>query len=179
MTTGDDATVQSMIQGTAPLARCTQGGDERGPKKVGATRLLALAQVNSTSVCVVYEPSVRAVPHALCKHQATQYCGRISSESTSLLLYRSIRSSLIRQKRGGSLVFGRAILKMRRADTVFALASAPGRSGVSVVRVSGPSATKAVTAILGRQTIPQPRQLAYRRILHPTSGELLDRGMVR
>lgn len=68
---------------------------------------------------------------------------------------------------------------MRRADTVFALASGAGRSGVAVIRVSGPSSGRALKSMLGPQALPPPRQLVYRRIMHPSSGEILDRGMVR
>jgi tRNA modification GTPase len=62
------------------------------------------------------------------------------------------------------------------ADTIFALASAPGRAGVAVVRVSGPAAGP----VLDRMTKsrPAPRSVCYRRLRHPTTGEILDRGIV-
>ncbi|QYX56994.1 tRNA uridine-5-carboxymethylaminomethyl(34) synthesis GTPase MnmE [Roseovarius sp. SCSIO 43702] len=41
-------------------------------------------------------------------------------------------------------------------DTIFALSSAPGKAGVAVVRVSGPSAFTACEALAGR--VPEPRR---------------------
>lgn len=60
--------------------------------------------------------------------------------------------------------------------TIFALASAPGRAGVSVVRVSGPGAGRALDAMAGPR--PAPRRASGRFIRHPESGEKLDRAVV-
>lgn len=60
--------------------------------------------------------------------------------------------------------------------TIFALASAHGRAGVAVVRISGPGAGRALDAIAGPR--PQPRRASGRFIRHPESGEKLDRGVV-
>ncbi len=65
---------------------------------------------------------------------------------------------------------------MSSNSTIFALSSAPGRSGVAVVRVSGPNAGMVLNVMAPKR--PKPREAAGRRILHPTSGELLDRGIV-
>jgi len=61
-------------------------------------------------------------------------------------------------------------------DTIFALASAPGRAGVAVFRVSGPQAATAL-ARLTSQREPVPRVLTHQIIKDPKSDELLDDGM--
>ncbi|MBA2589931.1 MAG: tRNA uridine-5-carboxymethylaminomethyl(34) synthesis GTPase MnmE [Alphaproteobacteria bacterium] len=50
------------------------------------------------------------------------------------------------------------------ASTIFALASAPGRAGVAVVRMSGPDAGQMATALAG--SLPPPRQAVLRRLQH-------------
>lgn len=65
---------------------------------------------------------------------------------------------------------------MTSPPTIFALSTAPGRAGVAVVRISGPNAGMALN-VMGPKR-PKPREAAGRRILHPTTGELLDRGIV-
>lgn len=60
--------------------------------------------------------------------------------------------------------------------TIFALASAPGRAGVAVIRVSGTGAGRVLSAMAGPR--PHPRRAAVRVIRHPESGETLDRGLV-
>ncbi|MEJ0061905.1 MAG: tRNA uridine-5-carboxymethylaminomethyl(34) synthesis GTPase MnmE [Alphaproteobacteria bacterium] len=61
------------------------------------------------------------------------------------------------------------------ADTIFALASAPGRAGVAVMRISGPLAGEALRQLTGRD-LPEPRRAALREFHHP-GGALLDRGL--
>ena len=65
---------------------------------------------------------------------------------------------------------------MRHTDTIFALASAPGRAGVAILRVSGPAARDAVNA-LTRKMIPPPRR-AVVRALKCRSGEPIDNALV-
>lgn len=65
---------------------------------------------------------------------------------------------------------------MRADETIFALSSAPGRAGVAVVRVSGPQAIAALKALTGR--VPARRKAELAEIRHPTSGEMIDRGLV-
>mgnify|MGYP000153287141 CR=1 FL=1 len=64
------------------------------------------------------------------------------------------------------------------ADTVAALATAPGRAAVAVVRLSGPAAR----AIAGRLHPGIPTQPSHtvrlRTLRHPTSGVVLDRALV-
>ncbi len=61
-------------------------------------------------------------------------------------------------------------------DTIFALASAPGRSGVAVIRVSGTQAEASVRA-LTRAAAPQPRSVSLRR-LYDEEGGALDEALV-
>ena len=61
-------------------------------------------------------------------------------------------------------------------ETICALASAAGRAGVAVIRISGPAAGTALRALSG--PLPGPRHASLRKLRHPLSGELLDRGLV-
>ncbi|GGZ23851.1 tRNA uridine-5-carboxymethylaminomethyl(34) synthesis GTPase MnmE [Asticcacaulis endophyticus] len=58
--------------------------------------------------------------------------------------------------------------------TIFALASAQGRAGVSVIRISGPHAFEVVTALLGR--LPKPRFASYGELTW--QGDLIDKALV-
>lgn len=60
-------------------------------------------------------------------------------------------------------------------DTVYALATAQGKAGVAVVRVSGPRAFAACHAICG--DVPAPRRAAL-RVLRDGDGERLDQALV-
>ncbi|MEQ8432720.1 MAG: tRNA uridine-5-carboxymethylaminomethyl(34) synthesis GTPase MnmE [Oceanicaulis sp.] len=60
-------------------------------------------------------------------------------------------------------------------DTIFALASAPGRAGVAVIRVSGPLAGPALDAVAGAPR-PTPRVAALRRFI-TADGFEIDRGL--
>src|SRR4051812_29904341 len=63
------------------------------------------------------------------------------------------------------------------ADTIFAPATAPGRAGIAVVRVSGPAAAAACRALTGRAP-PEPRRAVLRRIVDPANQEILDDALV-
>jgi len=60
--------------------------------------------------------------------------------------------------------------------TIFALATPPGRSGVAVIRVSGPDAGSALDAVAGTPR-PEPRVATLRR-LRTATGEAIDTGLV-
>lgn len=60
-------------------------------------------------------------------------------------------------------------------DTIFALASAPGKSGVSVIRLSGPQAFAAGRKLAG--DLPPPRSAGL-RLLRAASGEKIDEALV-
>jgi len=59
-------------------------------------------------------------------------------------------------------------------DTVFALASARGKAGVAVIRVSGDQAWLAAEALCG--ALPEPRKAGLRRVSH--EGRVLDEALV-
>lgn len=59
-------------------------------------------------------------------------------------------------------------------DTIFALASARGRAGVSVVRISGPQAHAAVAALT--PNLPDARRMGLRRL--SWQGEAIDEALV-
>lgn len=60
-------------------------------------------------------------------------------------------------------------------DTIFALASAPGKAGVAVIRVSGPRAHLAGVALSGRSL---PARGTSLRLLRDNAGERLDEALV-
>ena len=62
------------------------------------------------------------------------------------------------------------------ADTIFALSSGRPPAAVSLIRVSGPAAHDAGRRIAG--SLPEPRLAAVRELRNPSSGELLDQGLV-
>ena len=59
-------------------------------------------------------------------------------------------------------------------DTIFALATARGKAGIAVVRVSGPAALEAAAALGVHGLVP--RQVALRRLM--VGEDLLDDGLV-
>ena len=59
-------------------------------------------------------------------------------------------------------------------DTIFALASGAGRAGIAVVRLSGPGAGPALTALAG--TPPPPRTAGLKRLAW--QGEEIDQGLL-
>lgn len=61
-------------------------------------------------------------------------------------------------------------------DTIFALSSGRGRSGVAVIRVSGPKARSALEVIAG--PAPDARQAVLRKLIDPDSSEPLDEAIV-
>lgn len=60
-------------------------------------------------------------------------------------------------------------------DTIFALATAQGKAGVAIVRISGPSAFSACKALCG--SVPEPRKSGLRRMTS-ADGALLDQVLV-
>jgi len=60
-------------------------------------------------------------------------------------------------------------------DTIFALATPPGRSAVAILRISGPASRFVLETICGR--VPAPR-VASLRTLRDVSGQAIDRGLV-
>lgn len=62
------------------------------------------------------------------------------------------------------------------ADTIFALASAPGRAGVSIVRLSGAQSGNILKRITARP-LPDPRKAVLRKFIDPESHTPLDTGL--
>src|SRR5438045_702034 len=60
--------------------------------------------------------------------------------------------------------------------TIYAPATAAGRAGIAIVRVSGSAAAPIAAALCG--ALPAPRRAQLAALTHPGSGELLDRGLV-
>jgi tRNA modification GTPase len=59
--------------------------------------------------------------------------------------------------------------------TIYALASAPGRAGVAVLRVSGTAAGSALKALAG--ALPEPRRARLAAFRDPATGEPVDTGL--
>jgi tRNA modification GTPase len=64
-----------------------------------------------------------------------------------------------------------------RRNTIFALASGPGRGPISVIRVSGPDCAVALQAMTHAKPLAE-RVAAVREVRDPLTGELLDRAVV-
>ena len=62
------------------------------------------------------------------------------------------------------------------SDTIFALATAPGRAAVAIIRLSGPKTGLALTTLAGR--LPPPREAALRTLRGPADKIVLDRALV-
>ncbi len=60
-------------------------------------------------------------------------------------------------------------------DTIYALASAPGRAGVGVIRVSGPRARPVSEALAG--SLPDPRRSSL-RAFRSADGAVIDQGLL-
>ena len=60
-------------------------------------------------------------------------------------------------------------------DTIVAIATAPGRGGVGVVRLSGPQALSIASLVVGEQSL-SPRVAHFRRF-RDQAGEILDEGL--
>src|SRR5262245_469928 len=60
------------------------------------------------------------------------------------------------------------------SDTIAALATAPGRSGIGVIRVSGPRVPDIAREMLG--DLPEPRR-AVLRVFRDAAGDMLDGGL--
>ncbi|MBK1836482.1 tRNA uridine-5-carboxymethylaminomethyl(34) synthesis GTPase MnmE [Azospirillum sp. YIM B02556] len=61
--------------------------------------------------------------------------------------------------------------------TIYALATAPGRSSVAVVRISGPGAGSALAALTGRP-LPMPRRAVLTKLRNPKTGDALDDALI-
>ncbi|KAF0118302.1 MAG: tRNA modification GTPase [Rhodospirillaceae bacterium] len=62
-------------------------------------------------------------------------------------------------------------------ETIFALATPPGRGGVGMVRLSGAVAAWVLTEVTAAP-LPPPRRASVRSVRDPATGEVLDHGLV-
>jgi len=60
-------------------------------------------------------------------------------------------------------------------ETIFALATPPGRSAIQIIRVSGPGAARALRRLAGK--VPPPRQATMAQ-LNAKDGQVLDQAMI-
>ena len=60
--------------------------------------------------------------------------------------------------------------------TIFALSSGRPPAAIAVLRVSGPRAGDAITALCGK--LPEPRRAALRRLRAPATKAVLDEALV-
>ena len=64
-------------------------------------------------------------------------------------------------------------------DTIVALSTPPGRSGIGVIRVSGPDALKILRLLVASDSFnPQPKLLNLRSLIDPLTGDILDQALV-
>jgi tRNA modification GTPase len=61
-------------------------------------------------------------------------------------------------------------------DTIFALATAPGRAAIAVIRISGPRSDEALRALAGRDLAPRVASLC--RLKDPPTGATIDESLV-
>ncbi len=64
---------------------------------------------------------------------------------------------------------------MHDSQTIFALASAAGKSGIAIIRISGDRTTKALEA-LGCKNIPEPRKATLKKLYR--ENELIDEAVI-
>lgn len=61
-------------------------------------------------------------------------------------------------------------------DTIFALATPPGRGALALIRLSGPHVASALLALCGKTFAPRVATLT--KLTDPVSGDVLDQGLV-
>ncbi|KMO16156.1 tRNA uridine-5-carboxymethylaminomethyl(34) synthesis GTPase MnmE [Methylobacterium platani] len=66
---------------------------------------------------------------------------------------------------------------MLPSDTIYAPATGFGRTAVSVIRLSGPQAGPALSALI-RAPLPAARRLSLRTLREPATGDILDHALV-
>jgi tRNA modification GTPase len=65
------------------------------------------------------------------------------------------------------------------SDSIVALSTPPGRSGIGVIRISGPASLEILRTLTSEASFnPQPNLLTLRTLSDPASGEILDQALV-
>ena len=68
---------------------------------------------------------------------------------------------------------------MQAADTIVALSTPPGRSGIGVIRISGESALNLTRSLLRDPSFdPKPHRVTLKAIFDPESSETIDQALV-
>jgi tRNA modification GTPase len=68
---------------------------------------------------------------------------------------------------------------MAQTDTIVALSTPSGRSGIGVIRVSGPDSLTILRKLIASDSFdPEPNVLILRNLIDPTTAELLDQALV-
>lgn len=66
-----------------------------------------------------------------------------------------------------------------QTDTIVALSTPPGRSGIGVIRISGPDALAILRTLVSAESFnPTPNLMRLKSLIDPQSGEPLDEGLV-
>jgi tRNA modification GTPase len=64
-------------------------------------------------------------------------------------------------------------------DTIVALSTPPGRSGIGVIRLSGPRSLEIACALVQDESFaPDANRVALKNLRDPTTGEILDRALL-
>ena len=61
--------------------------------------------------------------------------------------------------------------------TIYALSTGPGTSGVAIIRISGPDASRVLELLTGKE-MPAPRLATLRKINNINTSELIDEGII-
>lgn len=68
---------------------------------------------------------------------------------------------------------------MPRADTIVALSTPPGRSGIGVIRLSGTRSLSITRTLIGEDRFtPEAGRVTLKKLREPESGEVLDRALI-
>lgn len=68
---------------------------------------------------------------------------------------------------------------MSVTDTIVALSTPPGRSGIGVIRLSGVRSLEIASALVQEENFtPVPNQVALKNLRDPANGEILDRALL-
>jgi tRNA modification GTPase len=63
--------------------------------------------------------------------------------------------------------------------TIVALSTPPGRSGIGVIRISGPESLSLIRKLLSPPALePEPNRVTLRTLRDPENGEILDRALI-
>ncbi|KAF2071370.1 hypothetical protein CYY_007310 [Polysphondylium violaceum] len=67
--------------------------------------------------------------------------------------------------------------KLIKKDTIYSLSSGVGKSGVAVIRVSGPQSKNVLQSLINKEKEPKDRLATLGTFYHPTTKEPLDKGI--